>query len=168
MTVVSDTTPLNYLILIDQVDLLYELYGSVVIPQSAFSEMQRADTPVEVQAWIAARLAWLEVRPAQATDPSLKLGAGETEAIALALELHADALLLDDRKARQEAQKRGITVTGTLGILAESARRGLVDLPKAIARLQQTTFRAPTAVIQLLLERDSERKERAIPRSEAP
>jgi predicted nucleic acid-binding protein len=90
----------------------------------------------------------------------LKLGAGESEAIALALELHADALLLDDRKARQEAQRRGLTVTGTLAVLATAARRDLIDLPTAIARLQQTTFRAPTALIQSLLDDDRERKER--------
>src|SRR5437764_750595 len=114
MIIVSDTTPLNYLILIDQVQILHELYDSVLIPQSVFDEMQRAETPTEVRAWFAARPRWLEVRPAQAHDPSLKLGAGESEAITLALELHADALLLDDRKARQEAQRRGLTVTGTL------------------------------------------------------
>ena len=160
MIIVSDTTPLNYLILIEQVYILHELYGSVLIPQSVFDAMQRVETPAEVRAWIAARPEWLEVRPAQATDPSLKLGAGESEAIALALEVRADALLLDDRKARQEAQKRGLIVTGTLAVLAAAARRDLVDLPTSIARLQQTTFRAPTALIQLLLEQDRERKER--------
>ncbi len=161
MIIVSDTTPLNYLILIGQVHVLHELYGSVLIPQSVFDEMQRAETPAEVRVWIAARPEWLEVRPAQATDPSLKLGAGEREAIALALELHADALLLDDRKARQEAQKRGLTVTGTLAVLAAAARRDLVDLPTAITRLQQTTFRAPLALIQSLLDQDRERKKRS-------
>jgi predicted nucleic acid-binding protein len=159
MIIVSDTTPLNYLILIDQVHILHELYESVLIPQSVSDEMQRAETPAEVRAWVTERPEWLEVRLAQITDPSLKLGAGESEAIALALELHADALLLDDRKARQEAQKRGLTVTGTLAVLATAARRDLVDLPTAIARLQKTTFRAPATLIQSLLDQDRERKE---------
>ncbi len=159
MIIVSDTTPLNYLILIDQVHILHELYESVLIPQSVFDEMQRAETPTEVHAWVTDRPEWLEVRPAQAPVTALKLGAGESEAIALALELHADALLLDDKKARQEAQRRGLTVTGTLAVLATAARRGLVDLPTAIARLQQTSFRAPTMLIQSLLDQDRERKE---------
>lgn len=158
MIIVSDTTPLNYLILINQVHILHELYDSVLIPQSVFDEMQRAETPAEVRAWIADRPQWLEIRPAQASDPSLKLGAGESEAISLALELHADALLLDDRKARQEAQKRGLTVTGTLAVLATAARRDLVDLPTAITQLQKTTFRAPATLIQSLLDQDRERK----------
>ena len=160
MIIVSDTTPLNYLILIDQAHVLHELYDSVIVPQSVFDEMQRAETPAEVRAWVAARPQWLEVRPVQATDPSLKLGAGEREAIALALEFHADAILLDDRKARREAERRGLTVTGTLAVLATAARRGLLDLPAAIALLQQTTFRAPSALIQSLLDQDCERRER--------
>jgi predicted nucleic acid-binding protein len=159
MIIVSDTTPLNYLILIGQVHILHELYDSVLIPQSVFDEMQRAETPAEVRAWVTEHPEWLEMRPAQTIDPSLKLGAGEREAIALALELHADALLLDDRKARQEAQKRGLTVTGTLAVLATAARRDLIDLPTAIARLQKTTFRAPAILIQSLLDQDRERKE---------
>ena len=159
MIIVSDTTPLNYLILIGQVHILHELYDSVLVPQSVFDEMQRAGTPAEVRAWIAARPEWVEVRTVQVLDPSLKLGAGESEAITLAIELHADALLLDDMKARREAQRRGLTVTGTLAVLAAAARRGLVDLPTAITRLQQTTFRAPTALIQSLLDLDRERKE---------
>jgi predicted nucleic acid-binding protein len=97
---VSDTTPLNYLILIDQADILHELYDAVIIPQAAFDEMQRAETPAEARAWIADLPEWLEVRPAQAPVTVSKLGVGECEAIALALELQANALLLDDRKVR--------------------------------------------------------------------
>lgn len=160
MIIVSDTTPLNYLILINQAHVLHELYDSVIIPQSVFDEMQRTETPAEVRAWVAARPEWLEVRAAQVLDPSLKLGAGESEAIALALELQADALLLDDKKARQEARRRGLKVTGTLAVLATAAGRGLVDLPTAIAQLQQTTFRAPKALVQSLMDQAREKKER--------
>lgn len=159
MIIVSDTTPLNYLILINQAHILRELYDSVIVPQAVFDEMQRAETPAEVRTWIADRPKWLEVRPAQAPVMALKLGVGECEAIALALELHADVLLLDDRKARREAQRLGLTVIGTLAVLATAARRGLVDLAVVIAQLEQTTFRAPTVLIQSLLAQDRQRKE---------
>lgn len=159
MIIVSDTTPLNYLILINQANILHELYDSVIVPQAVFDEMQRAETPVEVRAWIADRPEWLEVLPARAPVTALKLGVGEREAIALALELHADVLLLDDRKARREAQRLGLVVVGTLAVLATAARRGLVDLAVAIAQLQQTTFRAPTVLIRSLLDEDRQRKE---------
>ncbi len=56
MIIISDTTPLNYLILIDQVHILHELYESVLIPQSVFDEMQRAETPTEVHAWVTDRV----------------------------------------------------------------------------------------------------------------
>lgn len=97
------------------------------------------------------------MRAAASTDPALKLGAGERAAIALAEEMGADLLLVDDAKARREARRRGLSVTGTLAVLAAAAERGLADLPEAIAALEQTTFRAPAALIAEILERDRER-----------
>lgn len=95
----------------------------------------------------------MEVRAAASADPALKLGSGEREAIALAEEVGADLLLVDDAKARREALRRGLAVTGTLAVLVAAAERGLVDLPEAIAALWQTTFRAPAALITEILER---------------
>jgi len=85
--------------------------------------------------------------PAPAT-----LGAGEVEAIALALQLKADALLMDDRAGRQEERRRGLSVLGTLGVLATAGRRGLTDVPAAVARLRQTNFRASEEMIRNILE----------------
>jgi predicted nucleic acid-binding protein len=133
------------------------LYGRVVLPQAVFDEMRRESAPEQVRAWLNHRPAWLEVRSVQTPDPTLKLGAGEREAIALAQELQADLILLDDRKARRAAEARGLT--GTLAVLATAARRGLVDLPTAIARLQRTTFRAPADLIQALLAQEARKSE---------
>jgi predicted nucleic acid-binding protein len=152
--VVTDTTPVNYLVLIDRVHLLKELYGRLVLPQAVHEETQREGTPEKVRAWAAQLPGWAEVRAAASTDPALKLGAGEREAIALAEELKADLLLVDDRKARREARRRGLAVTGTLAVLAAAAERGLVDLPGALAALRQTTFRAPPGLIEELLGRE--------------
>jgi predicted nucleic acid-binding protein len=151
--VVSDTTPVNYLVLIDQIHLLRDLYGRLVLPRAVHEEMQREGAPEKVRAWAASLPVWAEVRAAASTDPALKLGAGEREALALAEELKADLLLVDDGKARREARRRGLAVTGTLGVLAAAAERGLVDLPEAIAALRQTTFRAPAALVEELLGR---------------
>ncbi len=70
------------------------------------------------------------------------LGDGEREAIVLAQELHADIVLIDEGDGRREAQRRALTMTGTLGVLERAAIRGLIDLPRVLARLQSTTFRA--------------------------
>ncbi len=153
MIVVSDTTPVNYLVLIDRVHLLKDLYGRLVLPRAVHEEMRREGTPDKVRAWAAQLPEWAEVRAAASTDPALKLGAGEREVLALAEELKADLLLLDDAKARREARRRGLAVTGTLAVLATAAERGLVDLPEAIAALRQTTFRAPAALVEDLLGR---------------
>lgn len=53
MIVVSDTTPVNYLVLIDQVDLLKELYGLLVLPHAVHEEMRREQAPEKVRAWAA-------------------------------------------------------------------------------------------------------------------
>jgi len=155
MIVIADTTPLNYLVLIDRAAILPQLYGRVLIPPAVWQEFQRPETPESVRAWLAQRPVWLEIRPTERSpEPALaNLGAGEREAIVLAEELRADRLILDDQAARRVAMRRKLTVIGTLGVLVEAAERGLVDLPDAIARLQQTTFYVSPEVLEPLLQR---------------
>ena len=151
MIVIADTSPVNYLILIDEIHLLRELYGHVILPEAVFGEMQRLTTPEKVRAWVANRPEWVEVIAPSTPSLTLNLGAGEREVITLAEELRADLLLMDDKKARQVAGERNLVVIGTLAVLATAARRNLVDLPKAIERLMGTSFRASPAVIKSLL-----------------
>jgi predicted nucleic acid-binding protein len=88
------------------------------------------------------------------------LGAGEREAIALAAELSADALLVDDRDARHEADKLGIPVLGMLRVLADAAARGFGDLAVAFDRLRQTNFRASEYLLRRLLDRAAQDRKR--------
>jgi predicted nucleic acid-binding protein len=155
MIVVSDTSPLCYLLLIDLIDLLPQLYGRVIIPQTVQNELAASKSPTVVQNWIAQPPSWLEVQ-AIANLPDLmldELDLGEQEAILLAEELRADLILFDDRVARQVASQRGLEIVGVLGILVKAAQRDMVDFPTAIARLQQTTFRASASLIQSLLQK---------------
>jgi predicted nucleic acid-binding protein len=95
------------------------------------------------------------------------LGPGEQEAIALFEELAADVLLVDDEAARQEAQRRNVSVQGTLGILDLAAEHGLlVDLPNAMQRLRCTNFRASKKLFDFFLERDVLRKRRETERKD--
>jgi predicted nucleic acid-binding protein len=149
MIVVADTSPINYLILIQEVDILPKMYGRVVIPQSVREELVRASAPQEVRSLIDHLPIWLEVRsPLTVPDSSLaKLDARERDAITLATELHADRLIVDEREGRREAERRGIPVIGTLGVLREAATLKLLDIRVAVERLQ-TTSRSPCASLE--------------------
>ena len=155
MIVIADTTPLNYLVLIDRVEILPQLYSRVLIPPAVWTEFQRPETPAAVRAWTGQQRTWLEVRsPERSPDPALgNLGAGEREAITLAEELKADRLILDDHAARRVARQRKLTVIGTLGVLVEATERGLVDFSEAVGRLQQTSFYVSPEVLTPLLQR---------------
>ena len=85
--------------------------------------------------------------------PSGSLGRGELEAIALAQELKADALLIDDQAGREEAIRRHLPVFGTLRVLAAAADAELIDLPKTVARLRQTSFRGSEELFKWVLSR---------------
>jgi predicted nucleic acid-binding protein len=141
MITVADTGPLNYLVLTGAVDVLKSLYGRVIVPQSVAHELQETGTPENVQAWIQKPPEWCEIRPDPPGDPSLRfLDPGERAALALALLLRADRLLIDEWEGRAEAERRHLTVTGTLGVLAEAHQQGLLEFDAALARLRQTNF----------------------------
>jgi predicted nucleic acid-binding protein len=162
MLVVADTSPVHYLVLIQHEAILPGLYEQVAIPPAVLADLQQSRTPDLVRAWVTHPPAWLEVRqPWQVLDVRQfpRLGAGEREAIALAHELQAPLLLIDDADGRAEAERHALTATGTLGILENAAIHGLLDLPSALTRLQATTFRARPELFQELLARNAARKE---------
>ena len=161
MLVVADTSPINYLVLLEQTALLPALYTRVFLPPAVVTELQDLEAPEEVRAWVADLPGWCEVRrpaPLGETETLAHLGAGEREAILLAQELRADFLLIDEEDGRQVARSRALTVTGTLGVLERAAERGLINLPSTLARLLTTTFRVRDELIQGMLARDAARK----------
>ncbi len=170
MIVISDTTPLNYLIQIEHTFVLRELYGRVIVPQAVKEELRSDAAPVAVKTWISNPPDWLEVQLVSRNDPALaRLGAGEREAILLAQELLADALIIDERAGRNDANRRSLRVIGTLGVLDSAAERGLIDLPRTIERLTQTSFRAAPVLVQSFLDRDATRnQQRKEPDRERP
>jgi predicted nucleic acid-binding protein len=142
MIIVSDTTPLNYLILIGRENILHQLFGKVLIPQAVFNELSATGASEKVRRWINELPFWIEVKQTiLIPDFSLDvLDAGEKEAIMLAQEISADLLLVDDWQARLAAINLGIRITGTLGILDRGARENLIDLPETLNALQNTNF----------------------------
>jgi predicted nucleic acid-binding protein len=120
MIVVADTSPINYLIGINEIAVLPKLYGAVIIPPAVRDELSADRAPEIVRRWIASPPAWLEIRkPTMDPDAELlaaDLDAGELDAILLAQELAASELILDDMDGRKEAERRHIHAIGTLGL----------------------------------------------------
>lgn len=129
MTVVSNTSPLINLAHLGLLDILHEIYGTVIIPEAVWDEIvvkgagQPGSTKLPGLPWIST---------ASVVNRNLiqalrqELDAGEAEAIALALETEADLLLMDERMGRETAQHLGLTYIGVIGILVEAKRMGLI------------------------------------------
>ena len=154
MIVVADASPLNYLIQIECENALQKLFSRVLVPAAVIEELRHPGAPSPVATWLKNIPAWVEVcaiasHPDSALDV---LDTGEREAIQLAVEQRADLLLIDERKGRLEAKRRGIATTGTLGVLVAAGRRHLIDAEAAYQRLiTETTFRASPDVRERFL-----------------
>jgi predicted nucleic acid-binding protein len=96
------------------------------------------------------------VRPATSPLADERIGEGEREAISLAAELGV-LLLADDHAARLAASRRGVAVTGTVGVLERAAAQGLLSLPDALENLRGTTFRISDELIAAALQRERDR-----------
>ena len=156
MIVVADTTPLNYLVLIHQADLLPQLFGHVLIPPAVFAELHDPSAPGPDLDRRSTTVARGPRSPYQSRSHARLPGL--RGAIALAEQVHADQLLVDESEARREAGRRKLPFMGTLGVLRQAARRGLVDLAATLAGLQATTFYVDPALISYLLEEEAVRK----------
>jgi predicted nucleic acid-binding protein len=146
--VVADTSSLNYLVRMKRAEILRALYGRVVIPHAVRNEMLATGAPQDVCAWAAELPAWVDLISALRIDPTLpeRLGEGEREAISVAMEMSADVLLMDDQPGRFAAEARGLFVSGTLSVLLQASRLGLVDFEAAIFDLKALGFRMSDSI----------------------
>jgi predicted nucleic acid-binding protein len=151
--VVSNTSPLTNLAAIGQFDLLHRLYGRVYIAQGVWEELNAGGTQwpgcVEVS-----HANWIEQRVVQNQDlvSALRrdLDRGEAETIALALQVGADLVLLDEREGRHAAQRLGLQVVGVVGILLEAKASGALESvrPHLDALRQEAAFYLDLSLIQ--------------------
>ncbi|MGQ9873225.1 DUF3368 domain-containing protein [Leptodesmis sp.] len=145
MIVVSNTSPIFYLSTIGHLDLLRQLYDEIVIPTTVFNEITNV-VNTDASARVVPTLSWIKTRSATDQDFVNTLRAaldpGEAEAIALALELNADRLLIDERLGRAAAMRVGLQVTGVLGILIAAKRNNLIQEVKPLldALIEQVGF----------------------------
>lgn len=152
MLIVADTSPVNYLILVEADGVLPRLYGRILIPTQVLEELLSESAPERVRSWAASPPNWLDVRSPARIDSALQLDLGEAAAISLAQEVHADQLLMDDRDGRQIAASLGLKVAGTLAVIRDAAKQRLLDLPNVLTQLRASTFRAAPSLYQQLLD----------------
>lgn len=135
MIVVSNTSPITNLAAVGQLDLLRQLYENILIPQAVYEELtsgggqQPGATEVQTFAWIETRAVKDRALVAALRG---ELDEGEAEAIALAKELAADLLLLDERRGRTVASRLALRFVGVLGTLIEAKQRGLLLTVKPV------------------------------------
>ena len=126
MIAVADASPLCYLVLIGEIDLLPKLFGQVLVPYAVIAELLHPDAPEKVRAWASHLPTWIcaEDKPLATTVGLEKLRSGEQAAILLAESVKADLILLDEKAARRVAADRGL---GSPGSSVYWARRPLGD-----------------------------------------
>lgn len=153
--VVADTSPILYLHLIEEIELLPALFHEIHLPAEVYNEICHPKAPQTLRAWALARPNWLSIASAPLIiDPeTASLDDGERAAIALAEFLPADLILMDERKGVRVSLQKGFEVAGTLGILDLAARRGLIDLAESFDRLKATNFRYRPQMLEDLLVR---------------
>jgi predicted nucleic acid-binding protein len=153
MIVIADTSPLNYFILLRKAEVLPAIYGRVLAPNAVLLELRHPEAPEIVRSWSATPPAWLEIQQVEKLDPTLppELGAGEREAISLALAVHSDLLLIDERAGREQAEARHLQVAGTLAVLLRAAILGLLDFPAALDEIRRLGFRVSPEIQTTML-----------------
>ena len=158
MIIVSDTSIITNLIQVGRLTLLRHLFGEIVIPTQVFEELSK----VSGQSEIIENTEWIEIKAITNKKKFGKLirllDPGEAEAIVLALELKADALLIDEKKGRKVAQEYGIIITGLLGILIEAKEEKVISEVKPILNklIFEVGFRISPKLYQQILEKVGE------------
>jgi uncharacterized protein len=161
MLIVSNTSPLSNLAFIDEIKFVQKIYPRVLIPPIVHIELMRLpkNQPTIMN---LVDTGWLEIKFPQ-NVPLVKtlnqsLDPGEAEAIALAIELNADRLLIDERLGRNIAKQYGLKIRGILGILVHLKEQGLIPATKPILdRLRREAgFRVGQELYSRILQESGE------------
>ena len=153
MKVVSNSSPLIFLSILELLDILRVEFGEVLIPETVYQEVTAADLKGSDEVTDAD---WIKVVPIENRGSLFllpSLDAGEKEAIILASEQNADLLLIDDLAGRRAAIMHEINVMGTLGVLKVMHMKGRVEnLEYVLDDLLKHGFRMDANLYRKILE----------------
>ncbi len=160
MNAVVNTSHLLFLSKINRLPILKK-FGKILVPSGVMAEIRRKQDD-SLAAIIKASKNWLNIKSVK--DKNLfdvltkELGEGEAEAICLALEQKVKWVILDDQDARRFAHRYGLSVVGTLGLLAWAKKKGLIaNFYSEIVKLRKAGFYANSLLIEKILKETGER-----------
>lgn len=161
MIVISDTSVICNLFLIDKLGLLPLIFKEIVIPPKVYDELiELKNFDIDISPILTADFITIKSPDNQVfiTKLMTQLDAGEAEAIALAIELKADILLIDEMKGRTIAEELGIEITGILGILLRAKKLNLVSEIRPIlnALINEANFFIGKKLYNLILSKAGE------------
>lgn len=154
MIIISDTSPLVCFLHLNKINILKDLFASVIVPTAVFNELINAkiidETFLQLHPYIQIRT---PLNKKEVEELRKILDAGESEAIVLSKELNADLLLIDEDRGRKFAIKDGLTIKGVLEILLQAKENGLIfQIRPLIERLQtEINFRINKPLLQKIL-----------------
>lgn len=161
MIVVSDTTPVISLIKIEKLELLKNLFGEILIPEAVFRELT-TNNLFSDEAEIVKKCEFLKIVSVQ-NKKSLEilqkitgLDDGESESIIIVDEQKSDLLIMDERKGRKVAEKMGITLTGTVGILIQAFNEKMIsadDVKLCLQNMRNQNIRISESLVEKVLAR---------------
>jgi predicted nucleic acid-binding protein len=160
MIVISDTSCIGYLIIIDKIFLLRDNFSKIFIPQIVHKEILQLSEKYDLSKYLHSD--WISINTIKNTnlynELLKKLDEGESEAIVLSQEIHADLLLIDERKGTEIARSFGIRTIGLLGVLLLSKQKKLIPLVQPILDelIANTTFRITKNLYTTVLKQANE------------
>lgn len=159
MIIIADTTPIITLMKLQRLDLLEKLFETVIVPHAVYEELiSNINYPDEKQMIVECPfLKRLEVSDRQSIKilrEVVGLDAGESEAIALAEENHADLLIIDERKGRRVAKQMDLKIIGTIGILLQAFDCAILSKTEILSyaeNLKNSRIRISNTLFELVL-----------------
>ena len=163
MIIISDTSPISNLVVVNYVHLLPDIFGTIIIPKPVHAELL-ANGPGHPVTLLAQSVDWLEIGSVKdlaavaVLENDRNLDPGEAHAIVLAGELNAHQLLIDERLGRTEAQRLGLSIVGILGVLLLAKQRQLITSVKPLmdGLISQANFRIRPRLYKEVLRRAGE------------
>jgi predicted nucleic acid-binding protein len=157
--IVADTGPLNYLIQVDGIGAMPEVFPRVILPVGVVAELRHPGAPQAVRDWSRSMPSWVEVVSLRENLSGEFRGLSDTDLQVLTWGSNLSAtVLVDDLAAREAARRLGLPVLGTLGFLELAAAKGLMKLPEMLDRLRRTNMHLSDHLVDDALRRDRERR----------